>query len=355
MEGAHSAQQRKLSVGERATYRRGDETWGCTVLNYMDDNPPYYTVRLDTGAERQTPRDRLVAEEQHSSHRTVGPTPAPRCGAPQPSSSHGARSINVRLLPACVLRAHHVKDALRGVSDAARNVTVWIHSSTQGIEKKCFYEIEIPKMKCVSRILVSAPEHRDVKAVVLGIFMAKLRAYELDLVDLIIAFVTHTNAEMHRVGDNAFRGCGALKEVVLPRSITHLGYGAFMNCTALTSAPLTNSLNHLGDRAFHSCTSLTSVTLPNSLTRIGFGAFGECTSLTTVRFPNSLTHISNGAFYECTSLRTVRFPKSLTHIGDGAFSLCSALARVTMPAVHPIVGFNAFLGCPFRSYTVLVR
>jgi hypothetical protein len=53
---------RQLHVGERATYTRGDETLGCTVVKtHFDDHPPYYTVLLDSGGERQIPRSRLIA------------------------------------------------------------------------------------------------------------------------------------------------------------------------------------------------------------------------------------------------------------------------------------------------------
>jgi hypothetical protein len=50
----------------------------------------------------------------------------------------GAGISEVRLPPRYALRRSHVVDALKGVPADARDVTVWIHSSTLGIEMKCF-------------------------------------------------------------------------------------------------------------------------------------------------------------------------------------------------------------------------
>jgi hypothetical protein len=298
--------------------------------------------------------------------------------SPTMAAAASVKGKDVHLPPRYVLRAHHVRDALERLPLGACNVTVFIHSSTQGIEKKCFERVER-----VSRILVWDPEpHNDgthppvVAAVVLGAFVAKLAAYEPALVDTIHDFARHmplgNDSEMHRVGDSAFNGCSALREVVLPRSITHVGSATFNMCTSLTSVTLPNSLTSVGDYAFSECTSLTSVTLPDSLTHLGDNVFQWCTSLTSVTLPNSLTHLGDCTFYWCTSitsvtlpdtlthvgewafhgcaaLTSVTLPNSLTHLGEFAFNECTALARVTMPAMRPSVGRNAFRGCPWRK------
>ena len=145
-------------------------------------------------------------------------------------------------------------------------------------------------MERVSRILVCAPEPHAIKAAVFGVLIAKLAAYEPDLVDLIRNFVTHMSSdEMHRVGDKAFEECCALSEVVLPRSITHVGSMAFHKCTSLTSVTLPESLTHIDTLAFNECTALPSVALPNSLQELGTSAFRGCTSLALMTLPDSLT------------------------------------------------------------------
>ena len=81
--------------------------------------------------------------------------------------------IGVRMPPTYVLRQGQVKDALKAVHAYDMcNVTVWIHSSTLGIEEKCFRG-----MVRVSRILVwwftatqrssrcAQPAHREAQSV----------------------------------------------------------------------------------------------------------------------------------------------------------------------------------------------
>jgi hypothetical protein len=263
-------------------------------------------------------------------------------GAAGPNAGSSPNSTEVFLSPTYVLRSHHVVDALKGVPADANDVTVWIHSSTLGIEKSCF-----EGMKCVSRILVCDPEPHAVDAVVLCLLIAKLRAYEPDVVDFICGLVQPSGGdyEMHHIGDDAFRSCSALREVVLPRSITTVGNMAFMLCTSLTSVTLPNSLTHVGKCAFKGCTSLTTATLPNSLTRVRGSAFSDCTSLTSVTLPNSLTHVDGGTFRGCTSLTSVTLPNSLTHVGYCAFMDCTSLTSVTLPNSLTHVGYGAFVGC----------
>jgi hypothetical protein len=55
---------------------------------------------------------------------------------PPPAAASDGAAQEVFLPPTHVLRTDHVVDALKGVPADARNVTVGIHNSTLGIEKK---------------------------------------------------------------------------------------------------------------------------------------------------------------------------------------------------------------------------
>jgi hypothetical protein len=265
---------------------------------------------------------------------------------------------DVVLPPTYMLRRRHVEAALIKRGLLVRSpFTMWVHCSTLGIEEQCFAFEGVAWMR---RILVwgaDAEPQSCESAAVLGALVAKLGAYEPDLVDKIHGFVTHDGSvEMHRIGDNAFDAiprniswrCG-LSEVVLPRSITHLGRGAFYECSSLASVTLPDSLTHVGDFAFFGCFALKSVTLPNSVTNVGASAFSGCSALTSVVLPNSLTRIDSQAFRGCKSLKEVTLPDSLTHLGAEAFGKCFQLVRVTMPAVRPFVGRDAFWKCPWRD------
>ena len=96
-----------------------------------------------------------------------------------------------------------------------------------------------------------------------------------------------------------------IKELVIPNSITSIGYYAFSGCSGLTSVTIPNSVTSIGRSAFSYCSGLTSVTIPNSVTSIGECAFDGCSGLTSVTIPNSVTSIGYFAFGNCSELTDV--------------------------------------------------
>uniref|UniRef100_UPI004024F7E4 leucine-rich repeat domain-containing protein n=1 Tax=Prevotellamassilia timonensis TaxID=1852370 RepID=UPI004024F7E4 len=78
----------------------------------------------------------------------------------------------------------------------------------------------------------------------------------------------------------------------------------------------------IGKFAFRDCDSLTSVIIPSSVTEIGFAAFVGCSSLTSVNIPSSVTYIEDGAFQDCISLTSINIPSSVTEIEESAFYGC---------------------------------
>lgn len=77
---------------------------------------------------------------------------------------------------------------------------------------------------------------------------------------------------------------GTAKAVTIPPEIvgypvTRIADDAFKG-TAVTSVIVPDTVTEIGWHAFADCTSLTSVTLPASVTSIGYGAFDGCPGLT---------------------------------------------------------------------------
>ena len=120
------------------------------------------------------------------------------------------------------------------------------------------------------------------------------------------------------IGVSAFDGCGKLKGIVAPSTVTDIGGAAFFGCSELTEVSFPN-VTSVGNDAFYDCKNLKKVSFP-SVTSIGNQAFRSCSSLTNVSFPN-VTSIGKRAFYECESLAEVSFP-NVTSIGMQAFSKC---------------------------------
>jgi len=136
-----------------------------------------------------------------------------------------------------------------------------------------------------------------------------------------------------------------LNTIVIPNSVTTIGYGAFSECRGLQKVTIGNSVTAIGYGAFDSCSGLTEITIPNAVTTIGVWAFSSCTGLTEVTIPNSVTTIEGYAFTRCTGLKTVTIGNSVTTIEDGAFNGCTQMESVTIGEKVESIGESAFAKC----------
>lgn len=129
-------------------------------------------------------------------------------------------------------------------------------------------------------------------------------------------------------------------DVVIPNKlggypVTKIEGGAFWGKNNLASVVIPGSVTSIGYQAFGSCRALISVVIPDSVTSIEALAFGGCSSLASVVIPGSVTDIGELAFELCSSLTRVEIPASVNNIGAGAFSGCSKLVDIAVEAAHP--------------------
>ncbi len=121
-----------------------------------------------------------------------------------------------------------------------------------------------------------------------------------------------------------------VKDLVIPSSVSNIGYLAFWACHGLTSVTIPGNVTSIGRSAFPSCHSLASVTICDGVTNIDSWAFYNCQALTSVTIGNSVTSIGEGAFNKCPNLTSINIPQSVTSIGNNAFVGCSGLSSVTV-------------------------
>ncbi|HEM5153748.1 TPA: leucine-rich repeat protein [Streptococcus suis] len=190
---------------------------------------------------------------------------------------------------------------------------------------------------------------------------------------------------MTMIDQNAFRGNTNLKEIVLPTTLTTIGYGAFEN-SGLEKLVLPASLTSIGDRAFAGISTLKEVVIPKNVTyapniftgsenlknvtfedgmtvipasilagtsveeihlptsveTIDSYAFSENKYLKKINLKDGVKAIHSGAFAGNSALAQVELPDSLEHIADSAFSGTTSLTSIALPTNVKQIGYSAF-------------
>ena len=150
-----------------------------------------------------------------------------------------------------------------------------------------------------------------------------------------------------------YRFCRNITKVVLPESVTKIGYAAFQYDSNLGEIILPVGLTYIGSSAFSGCDKLESMIIPDSVTEIGSYAFSMCDSLTYVKLPANLTEIKSYTFWRSKALRKVEIQEGVTQIGDDAFYECDMLQKVTIPDSLTQIGSVSFYNCKNLSEMIL--
>lgn len=113
-------------------------------------------------------------------------------------------------------------------------------------------------------------------------------------------------------GDDFEHTCESLREIVIPDTVTKIGFGAFMECNSLQQVIIPDSVIEIGDIAFWDCKSLQQIFISNSIKIIGEEAFWGCISLRQIIIPDSVISIGERAFSRCFSLKQIIISKGIS-------------------------------------------
>ncbi|HEM6288875.1 TPA: leucine-rich repeat protein [Streptococcus suis] len=190
---------------------------------------------------------------------------------------------------------------------------------------------------------------------------------------------------MTTIDSGAFSGNKTLKEIILPSTLTSIGYNAFEN-SGLEKLVLPASLTYIGDRAFAGISTLKEVVIPKNVTyapnifagsenlkkvtfedgitvipasilagtsveeihlptsveTIDSYAFSGNEHLKKINLKDGVKAIHSGAFAGNSALAQVELPDSLEHIADSAFSGTTSLTSIALPTNVKQIGYSAF-------------
>ena len=150
-----------------------------------------------------------------------------------------------------------------------------------------------------------------------------------------------------RLGYRMCSGCTALREVRLPSGLTVIPDEAFDGCSSLQTVNFPGTLKEIRSDAFCG-TALTEFVAPDSLTDIWGYAFKDCADLAKVDLKN-VRDLGSGAFQNCTALQSVRLADKMTGLSDHIFDGCASLAEIDMPDNPIAVSFTMLDGTAYYN------
>lgn len=178
--------------------------------------------------------------------------------------------------------------------------------------------------------------------------------------------VKYVLADPSIIGEETFRACNDIKDMIIPESVTTIGKNAFATCRGLADIIIPNSVKRIEEAAFDHCDALTAIAIPDNVEYIGPGALNGTDKLTilqynaqcelnssfrggwplleTVIIGDSTPSIGAGMFSSCTNLKNVTIGKNVISIGAGAFSGCG-LTTIKIPSSVTSIGGGTFTGC----------
>jgi len=156
-------------------------------------------------------------------------------------------------------------------------------------------------------------------------------------------------ATISSINGHTFEYCASLRNIVFPE--TNPNYSIQNNffldgtgetlITSLQGTHIPDGVKSIQSYAF-SGRELNEVIMPCSITNIGYRAFSGCRNLGNITIPESVTSIEEETFSNCSSLRYVKISESVTNIAALAFYGCSNLSSVKFTGKPPVAQDNSF-------------
>lgn len=143
------------------------------------------------------------------------------------------------------------------------------------------------------------------------------------------------------LGYRSFSECISLKSIVAGPNLTGRLSVPFSSCRMLEYADFSASkITEFGANALYACSSLRTVLLPETVTAIGYRAFA-ISGLRSVSIPGSVRSLGKEVFYK-TPLRALALEEGIESLPEGTFSDCIYLLTASFPSTLKTMGNNTF-------------
>lgn len=151
------------------------------------------------------------------------------------------------------------------------------------------------------------------------------------------------------IGDGVFCYCTLLSSITLTNSLTEIGRETFYKCEKLNYLELPDSIISIGVNGFTE-SGITSMVLPDSVTTIGYGCFARCVNLETITFSNRIKYIPKETLRNCNALTSVTIPNGVISLGASTFENCLNLSSIVLPETITEIETKCFYNCPNLNY-----
>lgn len=157
---------------------------------------------------------------------------------------------------------------------------------------------------------------------------------------------------VEKIDRNSFYRCSGIGKVILPSSLTSIGYNPFNGCSNIQFESKSAHFQVIDGRLYNADASkliccpkskaIGEVRLPDSVIELERSAFSGCSEMTAIVLKN-IGKIGKSCFSGCSSLENVYVPDYVSYIGEWAFSHCLSLKSISVGS-DTFIDRNCFSG-----------
>lgn len=166
--------------------------------------------------------------------------------------------------------------------------------------------------------------------------------------------VEYNNQEyiVSQIGDNAFSNCDNLKSLVIPQSVTYIGYKIINGCTSLEKLILEDGITTISfydqSRPFNGPSNLKEVYIGRQFNFDSGSVFAKYSNLTDVTI--GVETIEGNMFSSCT-IQNLYFEDNVKDIAEKSFQECT-FDILTIPENIISIGHDAFYNSKIKKIVI---